>query len=110
MTQRPLPVAIVCALGALFAVVTAVLFAVDALWAVPPTAGQRAMVYAALAGTVVALYGMWTMRRWGVALVVVLFAARIAYGLLGRAPWSLAALAGPTLILLVGLVYVRRMS
>ena len=109
MTRRPLLVSIVCALGALAAAVTAGLFAVDAWWAVPPTPGQRALAFAALAVTVTALVGMWTMRRWGVYVVALLFAARIAYGLTGHLAWNLSALAGPTVILLVGLAYLRRM-
>ena len=110
MTRRPLLVSVVCVLGAIAALVTAVLFALDAWWAVPPTGGQRALVYAVLALTVTALYGMWGMRRWGVLIVAALFAARIAYGLTGHLAWNLPALAGPTAILLVGLAYVRRMS
>jgi hypothetical protein len=50
------------------------------------------------------------MRRWGVLVIASLFAARVAYGLLGYAPWNLPALAGPTAILLVGLAYLKRMS
>jgi Na+/melibiose symporter-like transporter len=110
MIRPPLPVAIVCALGALAALVTAVLFAVDALWAVPPSGGQRALAYAALAVTATALVGLWRMRRWSVVLIAVLFAARIGYGLTGHLTWNLPALAGPTAILLVGLVYFRRMT
>ena len=110
MSRRPLAVSIVCALGALAALITAVLFAVDSLWLVPPTAGQRALAFAALAATVGGLAGMWHMRRWGVLVIASLFAARVAYGLLGYAPWNLPALAGPTAILLVGLAYLKRMS
>jgi hypothetical protein len=110
MNRRPLPVAIICVLGAIAALVTSVLFAVDTLWAVPPTAGQRAVVFAAMAATVAGLHGMWRMRRWGVALIAVLFALRIAYGMVTHLPWNLPALAGPTAILLVGLIYLHRMS
>ncbi len=110
MTRRPLPLSIVCVLGALAALITALLFSADVLWAVPPTGGQRALVYAALAVMVTALYGMWRMRRWGVAIIAVLFLARIAVGLMGHLAWNLPALAGPTAILLVGLAYLRRMS
>ena len=109
MNRRPLAVTAVCVLGFVAALVTAVLFAVDALWAVPPTAGQRAVVYAALAATVAALSGMWAMRRWSVFLVAALLAARVAYGLVGHVAWNLPALAGPVAILLVGLVYLPKM-
>lgn len=108
-TPRPWPVTAVCLLGGLAALLTAVLFAVDALWAVVPNAGQRALVYLALAVTLTGLAGMWTMRRWGVLLIAVLFGARIAYGLTGGLAWNPAGLAGPTLILAVGLAYLRRM-
>ena len=106
---RPWPVTLVCVLGGIAALMTAILFAVDAPWAVPPTAGQRALVYAALAVTATGLVGMWTMRRWGVLLIGLLFAARLAYGLTGRLAWSLPGLAGPTLLVVVGLAYRRRM-
>jgi len=109
MPPRPLPVTLVCLLGGLAAVVTAVLFSVDALWVVPPGAGQRALAFASIAVTVAALYGMWTMRRWGVVVVAVLFAARIVYGLASHDAWNATALAGPALLLLVGLAYVKRM-
>lgn len=109
MIRRPWLVSVVCVLGAIAALVTAVLFAVDALWAVPPTSAQRVLAFTALAVTVTALYGLWTMRRWGVILVAVLFAARIAYGLAGHLAWNLPALAGPTALLVVGLVYLRQM-
>lgn len=110
MTRRPLAVSIVCALGALAAVITAVLFAVDSLWAVPPTPGQRALAFTALAVMAGALYGMWTMRRWGVLIIALVFGARLAYGVVGHVPWNLPALAGPTVLLLVGLVYWKKMS
>jgi hypothetical protein len=110
MTRRPFAVSIVCALGALAALITAVLFAVDSLWLVPPTASQRALAYAALTATVCGLAGMWRMRRWGVLVIAALFAARVGWGLLGHAPWNLPALAGPAVILLVGVAYVRTMS
>ncbi|HXY18732.1 MAG TPA: hypothetical protein VEH83_01930 [Gemmatimonadales bacterium] len=106
---RPLPVTIVCLLGALAAIFTAVLFSVDALWAVPPAAGQRALAFAALAVTAAALYGMWTMRRWGVLVIALLFGARIGYGLAGHLPWNAPAFAGPALLLVVGLAYWKRM-
>jgi hypothetical protein len=110
MPRRPLAVTIVCAFGAIAALVTAVLFAVDSLWAVPPTSGQRLLAFAALAGMVGALYGMWRMRRWGVLLIALMLGARIAYGLLGHLPWNLPALAGPTAVLLVGLAHLRKMT
>jgi len=110
MTRRPLAVSIVCALGVIAALITVTLFAMDSLWVVPPTPGQRALAFTAVAITVSALYGMWRMRRWGVLVMALLFVARVAYGLMGHAPWNVPALAGPTVILLVGLVYLRKMS
>ncbi|HTT68714.1 MAG TPA: hypothetical protein VMF70_11835 [Gemmatimonadales bacterium] len=106
---RPLPVTIVCLLGLLASIFTGVLFSVDALWAVPPGAGQRAAAFATLAVTVAALYGLWIMRRWGAYLVVLLFVARVAYGLASHLPWNLPAFAGPTLLLVVAIAYLRRM-
>ena len=110
MPRRPLAVTIVCALGAIAALITAVLFAVPSLWAVPPTPGQRALAFAALAVTVGALLGMWRMRRWGVLVIALMLGARIAVGLAGLLPWNGTALAGPTLMLLVGLLYLRKMT
>jgi hypothetical protein len=110
MIRRPLPVSILCVLGAVATLVTGVLFAVDAPWAVPPSGGQRALVFAALAVTATALGGLWRMRRWSVVLMAVLFTARLAYGLTGHLAWNLPALAGPAAILLVGLIYFRRMT
>lgn len=106
---RPLPVTLVCLLGALAAIFTGVLFSVDALWAVPPGAGQRTLAFATLAVTVGALYGLWTMRRWGVVVIAVALAARITYGLAGHLPGNATAFAGPALLLLVGLAYWKRM-
>jgi len=106
---RPWPVTVVCVLGGVAALVTAVLFAVDALWAVPPGAGLRVLVYAALAVTLTGLRGMWTMRRWGVLLIGLLFAARLAASAAGQLAWNPAGLAGPTLLVVVGLAYLRRM-
>ena len=110
MPRRPLAVTIVCAFGAIAALITAVLFAVESWWAVPPTPGQRALAFTAVAATVSALYGMWRMRRWGVLVIALLLGARIAYGVAGHLAWNLPALAGPTLILLVGLAYLGKMS
>jgi hypothetical protein len=100
----------VCALGALAACITALLFAVDSLWAVPPTPGQRALAFTALAVTVTALFGMWRMRRWGVLVIALMLGARVAYGVVGHLAWNPTALAGPTVMLLVGLAYLRKMS
>ena len=110
MPRRPLAVTIVCAFGAIAALVTAVLFAVDSLWAVPPTPGQRAVAFAALAVMAAALYGMWRMRRWGVLVIALMLGARVAYGVVGHLAWNPTALAGPTVMLLVGLAYLRKMS
>jgi hypothetical protein len=110
MTRRPIAITIVCALGALAACITAVLFAVDSLWALPPTPGQRALAFTALAVMASALYGMWRMRRWGVLIIALMLGARLAYGVVGHVAWNLPALAGPTVFLLVGLVYLRKMS
>ena len=110
MTRRPVAITIVCALGALAVCISAVLFAGDSWWAVPPTPGQRALAFTVLAVTATALFGMWRMRRWGVLVIALMLGARVAYGVVGHLAWNLPALAGPTAMLLVGLAYVRRMS
>jgi hypothetical protein len=107
---RPLPVTLVCLLGALAAIVVAVRISVDALWAVPPSAGQRAIAYVAVAFTATVLYGMWIMRRWSVVLIALALTARIVVGLTGHLAWNAAALAGPVLLLAVGIAYWKRMS
>jgi hypothetical protein len=110
VATRPPAVTAVCLLGAIAALITLVLMAVDALWAVPPSPAQKAVVLVALALTVTALVGMWRMRRWGVLLFGALFLVRVALGIAGQVPWNLAGLTGPLVLLLVGLVYVRRMT
>ncbi len=109
MSPRPLAITVVCGLGAIAAVVTAALFALNGVWAVPPTGGQRLLALALVALTAAALVGLWRMRRWGVLVLALLLAARILYGLAAQAPWNLPALAGPALMLAVGLVYLPRM-
>jgi hypothetical protein len=110
MSERPLAVTIVCVLGAVAALITVTLLSFNGLWAVPPTGGQRAVALGAAAMTVAVLYGLWRMRRWGVILMAALLLIRVAYGLAAHVPWNPPALAGPTLILLVGLLYLRRMT
>jgi hypothetical protein len=110
MPSRPAAVTAACALVALAALATTVLLSVPAVWAVPPTAAQRAVGLAAIAATVAALVGLWRMRRWGVVLIGVLLAARAGYSLLTAAPWNPAGLAGPVLLLLIGALYWRRMA
>jgi len=106
---RPLPVTIVCLLGALAAIVAAVQISVDALWVVPPGAAQRAVAYGAVAVTAAVLYGLWTMRRWSVVVIALALAARVVVGLAGHLAWNVPALAGPALLLVVGLAYWNRM-
>ena len=110
MTARPLAVTVLCVLGAIAAAMTVVLLSFNALWVVPPSAGQRAVGLAAVAAMAAALYGLWRMKRWSVLLVGTLLAGRVVYGLAAHLPWNLPALAGPIVILLVGLVYLRRMT
>lgn len=110
MNKRPLVISAICVLGLLASLYAATLFLSTRLWTVPPTPGQRAAALAAVACTTVSLYGMWRMRRWGVYLLAVLLAARIAFGFAAHLPWNAAALAGPVGILLVGLLYLKRMT
>jgi len=110
MNARPLPVTILCVLGAIAAALTVVLLSVNALWVVPPSPGQRAVAFASAAVTVAALYGMWRMRRWAVVLVGALLLVRVVYGLVAHLPWNPPVLAGPVVLLLVGLWYLRRMT
>lgn len=63
----------------------------------------------ALAVTAVALLGYWRMRRWGLWLILTGLVARAATGLTGALPIRPADLAWPGLILIVGLIYYRRL-
>jgi hypothetical protein len=113
MNKRPLPVTILCVLGALLAVtavIRVVLLLTSGRLVVPPSAGQWALAAAAMAAVAAALYGMWRMKRWGVMLVGALLGARIVYGLAAHLPWNPPDLAGPVVLLLVGLLYLRRMT
>jgi hypothetical protein len=110
MNRRPLAVTILCAFGGILAAMTVILLSVNGLWVVPPSAGQRAVAFAAVAAMVAALYGMWRMKRWGVMLVGVLLLVRVIYGLAASLPWNLPVLALPIVLLLVGLAYLRRMT
>jgi hypothetical protein len=110
MSARPVAVTLLCALGGILIALTVILLSVNALWVVPPSAGQRAAAFAAVAAMAAALYGMWRMRRWGVMLVGALLLVRVIYGLAAHLPWNLPALAGPVVLLLVGLLYLRRMA
>jgi hypothetical protein len=110
MSQRPLAISIVCGAGALACAYAAVLLLGTRMWAVPPTFAERATGLMAIAVAAAALYGLWRMQRWGVVLLAAALAARVAYGLATRQPWSAAALAGPALVLVVALVYVRKMT
>lgn len=108
--SRPVAVTTVCALAALAAAATTALFLTSALWALPPTAAQRAIGLAAVAATVAALVGLWGMRRWGVVLIAGLLGARVAYSLARPGTWNPAGLVGPVLLLLVGALYWKRMT
>jgi len=108
--NRPLPVTILGVLGVLATVLTVVLLSFNALWVVPPSAGQRAVAFGAVAVMAAALYGMWRMKRWSVTLVGAVLVVRVIYGLAVHLPWSLPTLAGPIGIFLVGLLYLRRMT
>jgi hypothetical protein len=110
MSTRPIAVTAACLLAAVAALATTVLLSVPSVWAVPPTAIQRAVGLAAIAATVGALVGLWRMRRWSVVLIAILLGARVGFSLLGRAPWNPAGLAGPVLLLLIGALYWRRMT
>jgi len=108
--NRPLAVTILCAAGAIAVALTVVLLAFTGLWVVPPSAGQRAAAFGAVAVMATALYGMWRMKRWGVMLVGAVLLVRVIYGLAAHLPWNLPVLAGPVVTLLVGFLYRRRMT
>jgi hypothetical protein len=109
MHPRPLAISAVCVLGGLAAAYTAVvLLAAGSLG--QPTLGERALGLAAVAVAAISFYGMWQMRRWGVILLAAALLARVAYGLAASQPWRWAPLAGPATVLLVGLVYFRKMT
>ena len=110
MNKRPLAVTILCALGAIAAALVVVILSVNALWVVPPSTSQRAVALGAVAVMAAALYGMWRMKRWGVMLVGAMLLARVIYGLSAGLPWNPATLAGPIVLLAVGLLYLRRMT
>ncbi len=107
---RPVAVTAACALAGLAAVLTTVLLLTTAPWAVAPTAAQRGVGLAAVGATLAAVAGMWQMRRWGVALMAVLLAARVVYSLARPGTWNLPGLVGPVLLLLIGVAYWRRMA
>ncbi len=108
--SRPIAVTITCALAALAAVATTALLLTSAPWAVPPTPGQRVIGLAAVGATVVALVGLWRMRRWSVLLLAVLLGARALYSLARPGTWNPAGLVGPVLLLLIGAYYWKRMT
>jgi hypothetical protein len=110
MHERPFAISAVCVLGTLAACYTAVLLLNTRMWAVPPTTGERAVALGVVAVAVAALYGMWRMRRWGVLLLATAIVARIAYTLVAHQRLHVVALVGPGVVLVVGLVYVRRMT
>lgn len=110
MHERPLAISAVCVLGALAACYTSILVLNTGMWAVPPTASQRAVALGAVAIAVAALYGMWRMRRWGVFLLAAAILARITYTLAASQHLDVFALVGPGVVLIVGLLYVRRMT
>jgi hypothetical protein len=109
MNRRPLAISAVCVLGGLAAVYTAVVL-LGARSLVEPTLGERALGLAAVAVAAISLYGMWQMRRWGVIVLAAALVARVAYALAASQPWRWAPLAGPAAVLLVGLVYFRKMT
>ena len=110
MSQRPLPITAVGVLGGLAALIAVMLLTSRAPWAVQPTTLQRAVGLAAVAATVTGLVGIWRMRRWGVVVIAVLFAARIILGIVRPGGWNVTAMAGPALLLLLGAWYWNRMT
>jgi len=110
MSPRPWPITAVGILGGAAALVTIVLFTTTAPWAVQPTMPQRLVGLCAVAVVLTALAGLWRMRRWSVGLVAILLALRLVYGFARPGSWSVAALALPVLLLLLGVVYWRRMA
>lgn len=110
MAPRPIPVTAACGLAALAATVTTALLLTSAPWAVAPTMAQRGIGLAAVGATVLALVGLWRMRRWGVTLIGVLLGARLLYSLVRPGTLNPAGLAGPVLLLVIGALYWRRMT
>ena len=107
---RPFAISAVCVLGALAACYTAVLVLNTGMWAVPPTTSERVIALGAVAIAVAVLYGMWRMRRWGVLLLAAAIAVRIVYTFAVHQHLNVMALVGPAVVLIIGLLYVRRMT
>jgi hypothetical protein len=108
-SRRPLPLTLFCMLGWL-----AIAFAVgrivsqwEAFSALPPVQVFGAPV--ALAVAAVALVGYWLMRRWGLWLALIAVLARVVAGLVGTLPLQPADLIWPGVIVVLGLVYFRRL-
>jgi len=64
---------------------------------------------AALVVTAAALYGYWRMRRWGLWLIAFGTAIRLTATLVGALPLGRWDLVWPSLLVVVGLGYLRRL-
>ncbi len=109
VNKRPLLLTILCVLGVLGCLYAAILI-LAGNWLVPPTAAERAAALIAVAVALISLIGLWRMRRWGLILLAVALVGRTAFAMASRQPWLTPAIIGPVAILLVGLLYVRRMA
>lgn len=71
--------------------------------------GYVAGAPAALVVTAAALYGYWRLRRWGLWLIAFGTAARLTATLVGAIPLGRWDLVWPSLLVVVGLGYLRRL-
>lgn len=108
--RRPLSLTLLCLLGWLAIAFAAarIVTGWEAFIELPPAHVAGAL--AALAVTALALAGYWMMRRWGLWLVVVAALARVVSGLTDVLPLRPADLLWPGVIVLLGLVYYRRLG
>lgn len=109
LRRRPLPLTLLCLLGWVAIVLASAQIVTS--WIVftdlPPEHVVGAL--AALGVTAVALVGYWMMRRWGLWLMVIAALARIASALMNAIPARPTDLIWPGVVMLLGLVYYRRL-
>lgn len=107
--RRPLLVTGVCLLGWL--AILLVVARIATRWDVYQTLPGWRLAATALAlglGTA-ALLGYWSMRRWGLWLLVAAILGRVGIGVAGWATLRATDFAWPAALLLAGLLYVRRL-
>lgn len=107
--RRPWPIGILCVIGWLGIAVAAarILQHWRALADLPTARVMGAPV--ALTVSAVALLGYWRMRRWGLYLMLAGVLVRVITGITGTLPLRPLDLLWPGVILLLGLVYYRRL-